>query len=193
MARSRLTDYMQVNRFHLLDTSWSGGPILLPVFGFRSVTLPQWNLTYKEIKEGNYEFKRYGAVQNAEVTPMVLEQGVSLLNSDFYQWIKDATLGQKEPRNLLLIQFTGINVSAGGVIEGVGSALANATSNVPGATGGGFLFEDGIRIPGRAWYLKNCRPFSYKPGSDFDATSGEVSLATLEIGLEEFEEFSLGL
>lgn len=188
MARSRLTDYLQVSKFHLLDTSWSSGPVLLPVFGFRSITMPQWTVSYREVKEGNYEFKRYAAVERAEVTPITLEQGVSLLNSDFYQWIKAATLGQKEPRDLLLIQFTQIGFDVGGA----GAAISAASSIVPGASGG-FAFEDGFRIPGRAWYLKRCRPFSYKPGTDFDATSGEVSLATLEVAPEEFEEISLGV
>jgi len=61
MARSRLTDYLQINKFHLLDVSFSSGgglPILIPLFGFKSVTIPTWTNTYKEIKEGNYEFKK---------------------------------------------------------------------------------------------------------------------------------------
>jgi len=188
MARSRVTDYLQRSKFHLLDTSWSSGPVLLPVFGFSSITLPQWNVSYKQHKEGNYEFVRNIAVEKADVSPIILEQGVSLLNSDFYQWIKDATLGLKEPRNLLLIQFTQIGFDVGGV----GAAISSVSSLVPGATGG-FAYSDGFRIPGRGWYLKQCRPTSYKPGSDLDATSGEVSVATLEIAVEEFEEFSLGL
>jgi len=109
------------------------------------------------------------------MSPVTLEQGVSLFNSDFYDWVKAATLGKRPARNLLLIQFT--NVS------GTGANLSVA----------GFGFPDGVRLPGRAWLMKGCKPLSYKPGSDFDSMSGEISLAILEFGLEEFVEFSLGI
>ena len=184
MARSRLTDYLQINRFHLIDVTFSLSdvPVLVPLFGFRSVVLPTWTTSYREIKEGNYEFKRFGAVERAEMSTVTLEQGVSFINSDFYDWIHSATLGGKKPRNLLLIQFTNINSN----IE------AGVTGSIQGA-GINFGFEDGARFPGKAWLMKNCRPVSYKPGSDLDATSGEVSLAMLEFSLEEFVEFSLGI
>lgn len=180
MARSRLSDPLQLNKFHLLDVSFSSGgglPIFIPLFGFRSVTLPTWTTSYKEVKEGNFEFKRYGAVEKAEFSPITLEQGVTLFNSDFYDWMKAATLGKRPARNLLLIQFTNIS----------------ATQMNLGIPGLGFGFPDGLRYPGRAWLLKSCKPISYKPGSDFDATSGEVSLAMIEFVLEEMVEFSLGL
>jgi hypothetical protein len=109
------------------------------------------------------------------MTPVTLEQGVTLLNSDFYSWMKDATLGKRPPRNFLLVQFT--NIQATGANLSIG----------------GFGFPDGARYPGRAWLMKKCRPISYKPGTDFDALSGEVSLAILEFALEEFVEFSLGI
>ena len=178
MARSRLSDPLQINKFHLLDVSFSSGgglPVFVPLFGFKSVTLPTWTNTYKEVNEGNYEFKRYAALEKAEMTPVTLEQGVSLLNSDFYQWTKDSALGKVTPRNFLLIQFTN-------------QAATDGDFSI-----GGFGFPDGARFPGRAWLMKNCRPISYKPGSDFDALSGEVSLAILEFALEEMVEFSLGI
>lgn len=181
MARSRLTDYLQINRFHLLDVSFASGlksgglPIFVPLFGFRSVTLPTWTNSYKEVKEGNYEYKRYGALEKSEMSPVTLEQGVSIFNSDFYMWMKAATLGERSARNFLLIQFT--NVS------GIKGDLSVA----------GWGFPDGVRIPGRAWLFKACKPISYKPGTDFDATSGEISLAMVEFGFEEMIEFSLGI
>jgi hypothetical protein len=41
--------------------------------------------------------------------------------------------------------------------------------------------------------LENCRPASYKPGSDLDGLSSEVSIATLELEMEEFTEYNLGV
>jgi hypothetical protein len=39
--------------------------------------------------------------------------------------------------------------------------------------------------------LINCIPTRYKPGSDFDASSGEVSIAEIDIQPQYFVEFSL--
>jgi phage tail-like protein len=184
MARSRITDYLQINKFHLLDVSFSTGggfPVLLPVFGFARVSLPTMTAEYRKIKEGNYEYTRMGALEKVEFTSMTLEQGVSLINSDFWQWIKKAITGEKEPRSLLLIQFTQLQ------------GLGGINFGLPPNLSGGFAFEDGVRIPGRAWLFKGCRPLSYTPGTNFDAMSGEISVATLEVGIEEMEEFSLGI
>jgi phage tail-like protein len=190
MARARYTDYFAINKFQLLDVSFSLPPVLVPLFGFRSCSFPQISLTYRQIKEGNYEYPRYATVERAEVTPIVLEQGVSLINSDFWDWVRKAVTSTVTKRNLLLIQFTNINPLAEALVTG------STLNKVPGASGAGGslgLFEDGARIPGKAWMLYNCRALSYKPGTDLDAMSGEISLATLEIQPEEIEEISIGI
>jgi hypothetical protein len=155
------------------------------------VTLPQINVTYRQVKEGNFEYPRLAAVERAEVTPITLEQGVSLFNSDFYDWIRKAVEGYVPAKNLLLVQFSNINVGG----AGIGKKLGGISSSLPGASlGGAFgVFPDGVRLPARAWMLSRCRPTMFKPGTDFDATSGEISLASLEIQPEEVDEFSFGI
>ena len=193
MARARLTDYFQINKFHLLDVSFSIPPVLLPIFGFRSASFPQLNVSYRKVKEGNYEFPRYVTVEEASVSPITLEQGVSLINSDFGDWIRKAVTSNVPPRNLLLYQFTQYNPTP---YKPPSSKVGASLDNIPsasGAAGAIGLFEDGPRIPGRAWLLTNCRPLSYKPGTDLDAMSGEVSLATIEIQPEEMIEISVGI
>jgi hypothetical protein len=196
MARSRISDPFSINRFHLLDVSFELPLVLLPVFGFRSITLPQMSLTYKQVKEGNYEFPRLAAVERAEVSTIILEQGVQLFNSDFWDWMRKGVQGEIREKNLLLVHFSGINPLPN---VGKNPAIKAASNlgkvgNYTTAGGGGLgLWEDGTRIPGKAWMLYRCRPISYKPGTDFDAFSGEISLATLEIGMEEFLEVSLGV
>lgn len=201
MARSRATDFLSVSKFHLLDVSFTWPPVLIPIFGFKSITLPQMNIELKEIKQGNYEFPMK-VVSKASVDNITLDQGVSLFNSDFYDWIKKSAVGQVSPRNLILIQFTNVNpklmhvpTKGGGLPKGLAST-ANATSNVLSVASNalaGFGFEDGARLPGRAWTLQACRPIKYRPGSDFNATSSEISIASLTLAMEEFEEFSLGI
>ena len=181
MARAQLTDYLQVGRFHVLDVSFTIPPILLPVFGFRSCTLPEVVANMKNITEGNYEFPRK-VYSGAEVGDVTLTQGVSLFNSDFYDWMRKAIVGQRGPKNLLIVQFLN-----------KGSKRSTGVGNVPGFgnLAGGLEFVQ--RLPGRAWLLKNCRPSRYKPGSDFDAMSQEVSVAELTLSVEEMEEYSMGI
>lgn len=123
-------------------------------------------------------------------------------------------------RNLLLIQyfahtnFPGSSLAAtiqqsiltAGIASGAaglsGASLAGTIT--AGAVAGGLQaagsilgahnigpFEFAARVPARAWVLKGCIPVRYRPSGDFDALSGAVSLAELELALEMFEEVAL--
>lgn len=180
---------MQVGRFHILDVSFTIPPVLIPVFGFARCSAPSLKIDIREVTEGNYEYPRK-VVRGASVENIVLEQGVSMFNSDFWDWTRGAIVGRKAPKNLLLVQFT--RMSAGGG----GNLLANQSVNFSLAglgnqTAGGF--EAQRKVPGKAWLLHQCRPAGYKAASDFDGMSQEVSIAQLELAYEEFEEFSLGV
>lgn len=181
MAREQLSDFLQAGRFHVLDVSISIPFVLLPVFGFMRCTLPEMTADIFKIKEGNYEFPRK-VIKGAEVGAITLEQGVSIFNSDFGDWMRKAVVGQISPKNLLIIQFSRINPADAGD-DGVASA----------DIGGFFTLEFAKRIPGRAWLLKNCRPARFKPGTDFDGMAQEISVASLDIEMEEFVELSLGV
>jgi len=178
VAREPINDFLQAGRFHVLDVSFSFPPVLLPVFGFRGCTLPELSINIREIVEGNYEYPRK-VVSGASVGNITLQQGVSLFNSDFWDWARKAVVGNKQPKNLVIIQFTRMGTNDN-LLEGIGNQLP------PG-------IEFASRIPGRAWVCKNCRPARYKPGTDFDGMSQEVSIAELDIAVEEFEEFSVGI
>lgn len=142
------------------------------------------NMDVANIKEGNYEFPRK-VIKGGTTSPVTLEQGVSITNSDFYDWCRKAIVGRMGPRNLLVVQFTRINPVGN---EGV---FRTPQSGFFGQAFGNLEFA--ARIPGRAWLLENCRPLSYKPGSDFDAMSSDVSIQTLELEVEEFTEYNLGV
>jgi phage tail-like protein len=47
------------------------------------------------------------------------------------------------------------------------------------------------RFPAKAWMLRGCVPMRWKSTSDFDATSGDVSIAELEIQPHYIEELSV--
>ena len=165
MARNRIDDFMQVHRFWLLDVVPSATfPFLVlgaPFLGFASITTPEVTLEYGEIKEMNSMFKR-GGYDGGSVGPITLTRGVKGYDDTMWQWIKRAIQGNDMTnRNLLLIHFTNIGIEA----DDFG---VQAWEGVP------FL-------PGKAWLLWDCVPTRYKPGSDFDAMSGAVSIAELEV------------
>jgi len=169
---------LQVGRFHILDVSVSIPFVLLPVFGFMRCSLPEITADVYKIKEGNYEYPRK-IIKGADVGDITLEQGVSIFNSDFGDWMRKGVVGQVSPKNLLIVQFSRIN--------------PNQTPDFSGNFGGAFSLEFAVRVPGRAWLLKECRPARYKPGSDLDAMSQDISVASLDISMEEFVELSLGV
>jgi len=107
-------------------------------------------------------------------------------------------------RNLALIQLSGISVK--GLVEAAKQGdfidRVKATAAMPAAGISGSLdalealthgyVDFGISsIPARVWMLFDALPVRYKPGSDFDATSSDVSIQELEVCFERFEEFSL--
>lgn len=108
-------------------------------------------------------------------------------------------------RNLLLVHFLAhsstdqasasselgaLAALAGG--GGAGSAVNAARIAAAGAASFG-PYEFAPRLPGKAWLLHGCLPTRYKAGSDFDASSGAVSIQELEISVDHFDEINLGL
>lgn len=184
MARDRLSDFLQVGNFHLLDVSFTIPMVMLPIFGFARCSAPEITMDMHRIKEGNYEWPRK-VIKGVEGQPIVLEQGIQILNSDFGDWVRKAIVGRVAPKNLVIIQFTR---------KGFGDGdAASSTDVLGGGLGSAFSFEFVKRIPGRAWILTNCRPSAWKAAGDFDAMSQDISMQSLTIDWEELDEISLGV
>lgn len=118
--------------------------------------------------------------------------------------------GPTPRRNLLLVHYfrhTPLNVqTTAGIGVATNAALLGAAEVISGGVGLGSIsaaaqlavavsplgpFDLYPKIPARAWLLIECVPTRYKPGSDFDASSGQISLMELEIAVESMEEISL--
>jgi len=181
MARDQITDFLLSNRFHLLDVSLTIPPVLIPIWGFTSISAPEMTVSYREIKEGNYEFPRK-VVERASVSVLTLENGSQIFNSGFWDWISKMPEGNYEKKDLLLMHLTGINPTDS---DSVGIDIGGF-----GVATGEFAF----RVPGKAWLLKNCAAARYKAGSDFSSMGGsEVSIQQLDLEYEEFLEFNVGI
>jgi phage tail-like protein len=106
-------------------------------------------------------------------------------------------------RNLLLVHFlahsagdqAGASAAIGALALGAGGLSAGSAVNAARIQGASALnvgpYEFAPRLPGKAWLLYGCLPTRYKAGSDFDASSGAVSIQELEISVDHFDEINL--
>ncbi len=179
----RVFDKLPNYRFHLMDMSFTTPVVLNLSYGFKSITAPGITLETKDITQGNQEYKR-SVVLKASVEDITLEKGVSIFNSDFYDWVVQVIRGTPDQRrNLMLIQFSDTSMANGRVDLNLGGGPISVIN-----------FNDLVgRAPGRSWMLKECIPVAYKAGSDFDALGNEISLESLTIRPYYIEEMSFGL
>lgn len=187
MARSRVFDRLQNYSFWLFDASGiSGNPLFSvfdPILGFSSITAPEITLELKDVKPGNWEYKRR-IVKAAEASPINLQRGAQFFDSDFFLWITNALRGiQPVRRNLVLVQFLGKN------LVGLNDETRPGEIEYEGAFPAAAILSQ--KIPGRAWFLYGCLPTRYKSGGDFDANSGEVSVQELEVQPEYVDELTI--
>lgn len=204
MARSRLEDLMQTYPFWVFDAGVLGGNVLFPVFdpalAFSAASAPEIEVEQREIRVGNWQYPRR-VVKAANVASITLSRGVRFFDSDMYNWIIAAISG-KDPvrRSLCMIHFLGVRTDGqvGQVVAGAATGLVSGGPGGPisalaGAAGGaiiGAFIEN--RIPGRVWMLNDCIPTRYKAGTDFDASTGAVSIQELEIQPEHVVEVTVG-
>jgi hypothetical protein len=234
MARSTLTDYLQVYPFWLFDVApveLLSLPLFTPILGFSGITTPEMSLEVFPVNEANWLFTKK-VIKGGSVGTVSIRRGSHWIDSDFYKWILAAVqgdtgglgsiagayataLGGVTPRrDLLLIHFmsrspfgdvgTRVAASVGlAAITGISAAAVGGGTSVAQvasiglaagtAAAGGRLgpFEFAARIPAKAWMLYGCVPVRYKPGSDFEASDGSVSVAELDIEVDYFDEIGL--
>lgn len=100
MARSALSDYLQVYSFWLCDVA-PIEPLALPLFtpllGFQQISAPEMTVEFQEITEANWHFKKK-VVKAADVSNITLMRGATWYDMDFYKWIFAALDGSTEGR-----------------------------------------------------------------------------------------------
>jgi len=181
MARLRLWDHLQSFRFWLFDvpTDWTGLLdlfVLLPVFGFSQITSPEISLEVETIRAGNRIYP-YKAAPYASLNTITLSRGAFWGDSDFYRWTMKYLQGKTgSRRTLLLIHFTNYNIAA--MTGGEAQISFGPITLAP-------------FVPAKAWLLEGCIPARCKVASDFDASSGDVSLVELDVEYEDLTEVAL--
>lgn len=215
MARSRFTDYILSNKFHVYDASPQSGSVLNSFLGFSEVEVPKLEIEVKEIIRGN-QGSKITLYKDHSFSNATLSRGTSLLASDFWDWIESFKNGAVLPKNLIVIQYTSIDggllaelltlglrslAGSGGVQSGanlasvaVGNAVKEVGSEFIAKKFGGFTPNDFKQyIPAKGWMLEKCVPVSYDPAGTLDANGNEVSIQRLEIAVQNMVEFSTGV
>lgn len=73
-------------------------------------------------------------------------------------------------------------------LTAAGGAAAGLLSKIPGVNA---PVEFAPRFPAKAWLLRHCKPVRWKSTGDFDATSGDVSIAELEVQPHQIDELAV--
>lgn len=212
--RLAIQDRLQTHPFWLMDAALMdrGAPVLSPLYGFSSITAPEVTAETKDISEGNWIWTTKVLKNRLSVGNITLTRGVTVADIDFYAWIMNAVAGDNyiapasdivsrifnqgrynPRRDLILLHFFARDPSGG--LIGAGANFAgqlSVESNFLPEIGPVDAVSTAARmIPARAFYLRGCLPIRYKSGSDFDATSAQVSVAELELAVEQMEQILL--
>lgn len=184
---SRLTDILGNYNFHLLEVGGNSGVAVFTIAaGFQSVSAPELSLSTRSHQQIHKQTPRK-IIDGGVWGDIIMRRGVRFGDDDFYFWISAALSGEFAfRRNLLLIQYSGVGTGLKESGRLYGSGVGGTVAKLVFAP----LTDLIQRVPARAWLLKGCIPVKYKSGTDFDATSPELSYCELTISPETVEEFS---
>lgn len=171
MARAEISDLLQNFRFHVtaalgedevLDPlRYSGSPSPNGEAGFQSVSLPEISTEATEYREGNFLWTRkFPGVPTA--SDATLMRGVALTDTSFWRWAYTAITGGEYRATVTIRHY---HRTESPEVEGPASA--------------------GTAL--RLTRLNQSFPIRCKPLADLDATSGEVSLAEVDIACESMD------
>lgn len=160
MARAMLSDPYHNFRFHVTATlAGSLVPFGDVTAGFTAVTMPEKTVESVEYKEGTMVFRRKfpGDVTFGTIT---LSRGVAGKTGEFYGWAAQTSAGGQYRVDLVIHQHHRTSVT-----DEKDTTQKSATRKIN-------CFE--------------AFPVRYKPGSDLESTSSDISIQEIEVEVEYF-------
>lgn len=156
MARAVALDPYQSSRFIVRFSDNMGAGIEA---GFTSISLPEVTVEHADYREGTNLYSQKYPVRPVYGS-ITLSKGVTKASSGLYKWIKNCIEGKGYRANILIDQFHRTDI-------------------------GGFQDFSKLKASRRieCWY---CLPVRYKPGTDLDANSSEISIEEIEFEIEFF-------
>jgi len=216
-------DRYQNFQFHLFDiTPTQYGTDVTPLFimspqaAFSEVSEPSIEIDTVEVKSGTSHMPRT-VVKAAKCANITLSKGLYTGDQEFYDWVMQAVSGRGQYRRTLgLVQIHGQPLVVGGAeinsqrylsmmalaglafsaqdLDSNNGDLASPIIEAEALVGGFFAGRTGIHTPAcRIWTLYDCIPVSYNAGDGFSATSDDVTIASIEISVDGFDEYSFGV
>ena len=176
MARPMREDFLGSMRFQVSATLAGGGPDPLQPAGaqagFSACTMPELSQEGVEYREGNYIYtKKFPGVPSIG-GDLTLSRGVSRRDTAFYNWMLTVVEGGPpgtqvagEYRADLEIKHYHRDV-----------AVAPGSDLIPVKA-----------TPTKTVNILHAFPSRFKPGADFEATSGDVSIMELDVAFEQFK------
>lgn len=169
-------EFLQQHRFLVFDATgddknlsvfeWEDGKLANTLAaGFSFCDAPSMSIQMESIKEGTWEFVRQIPI-GVDPGRINLQKGMVRTTTGFYLWIEQFLRGNVTRRTLKILSY--------------GRNLRGNFWNRP---------EKDRRIYGE-WTLYNCAPSRYSAGQGWDARTGEIQTAELEVAYEWFEETS---
>ena len=173
MARAAANDFLQAFRYHVRASraETADDPLAFSrkdespggEAGFQSATLPELTVEASEYREGTMQWTRkYPGVPT--VSDCSLMRGVAKKDTAFYEWVKSSVDGKEYRADVTIYHYDR---------EAMGTAISGPIA----------VSNDSVRTI----ECYNCFGIRAKPGSDFDATSSEVSIQECDFALESFE------
>lgn len=172
-------EFLQQHRFLVYDDSndalsvfeWSTTDIPNTLAaGFSYCSSPTMAITVEAVKEGTWEFPR-SIPTGVEAGKLTLQKGIVRVPTSFYLWLVNALAGKLTRRTLWVASYGRYGRQA-------------SEKEYTGWADPSKLYD----VASSIWKFVNCIPIVYKAGQDWDARSGEVQVAELEIAYEWFEE-----
>jgi phage tail-like protein len=166
MARAISTDFYQNFRFHVMMVEGDGVKASevftkAPTAGFNSVTIPELSMEATEYREGTAIYtKKFAGIPSYDSVTMT--KGVTQDDNDFWLWANKAAAGGEYRADLKIMHFN--------------------REDVQGFTDVGMAAHTGAY---RAYMCYNCVPTRLKLTADMDATGSDVSIAELEVAVEQ--------
>ena len=174
MVRAAENDLLQAFRYHVIATpAAAGDPDPLSFTerldgapggqaGFQSATLPDITVEAAEYREGTMQWtQKYPGPPT--ISDCSLMRGVAKKDTAFHEWVLSSVEGNEYRADVTIHHYDR---------EAMGAAAAG-----PGAVDGNSV---------RRIQCSNCFGVRAKPGSDFDSSSGEVSIAECDFSMESF-------
>lgn len=167
MARAEVTDPLQSFRFHATATDiedaiiFTGG-IEGAEAGFQSITIGEKSIEAIEYREGTMKYtKKFPGIPS--FSDSTLMRGVLIADTAFWNWIMRAGSTGEYRTEIVIWHYH--------------RADDTADPTAPNTA------YEGTRL----YKLKEALPIRVKPAGDMDSTSGEVSLAEVDVAMEWLE------